>query len=64
MDLLDELSLEVYPQYILGKKVMQLGSSEIKTYKNTIPSLSWLSLMDLLLFLNKVQLVYMVCLNP
>jgi hypothetical protein len=53
-DLLRELDLETYNQYITGKKFMQLGGHKISSYISAIPSLSVLALLDLNSLLKKV----------
>ena len=59
MEMLTELGLEVYPQYISGKKIMQVGPrNRIRTYTSDIPSLgSWWGLVELQLFIWKVSIV-------
>ena len=54
MDMLKELNLTTCGQYLDGKKFMQLGSDEIRSYSSDIPSLSPLALLDLNLLINKV----------
>ncbi|XP_038066065.1 LOW QUALITY PROTEIN: probable flavin-containing monoamine oxidase A [Patiria miniata] len=49
--LLNELGLEKYPQYTTGKKMMLLGNKGIRTYEASIPSMSYLSLIDLQRFM-------------
>jgi hypothetical protein len=39
LDLLRELDLETYNQYITGKKFMQLGGHKISSYISAIPAL-------------------------
>ena len=46
MDLLEELGIETFPQYLTGEKFMQVGSNKIRSYKTDIPSLSPLGLLD------------------
>ena len=58
MRMIDELSLEVYNQYIDGRKVQQLGGNSIKTYRSTIPSMSVIALLDLHLFMKKVTVFF------
>lgn len=57
MELLKELGLETYPQYINGTKVMQVGTdSKVRTYTSDIPSLGSLwGLIELQLFIWKVH---------
>ncbi|XP_032822900.1 alpha/beta-tubulin-N-acetyltransferase 9 isoform X1 [Petromyzon marinus] len=57
MGLLKELGLDVYPQYTHGTKVCQLGGAHAKigTYSSNIPSLSLLALVDLQLFMWKID---------
>ncbi|KAI5099495.1 putative flavin-containing monoamine oxidase A isoform X2, partial [Silurus meridionalis] len=68
MDLIQELGLEVYPQFTEGKKVHQIGgaNAKISTYTSSIPSFSPLVLLDLMLFLWRVErLCKSVCVkNP
>ncbi|KAL3876065.1 hypothetical protein ACJMK2_033949 [Sinanodonta woodiana] len=58
MALLEELDLETYPQYITGIKFMQLGDNKVRTYLADIPSLSLGALIDLHLFMRKVDRLY------
>ncbi|XP_005097724.1 probable flavin-containing monoamine oxidase A [Aplysia californica] len=53
--LLKELQLKTYPQYIAGKKLMQLGQGKVHSYTSTIPRLSILELLDLYLFMSKIE---------
>ena len=55
MDMLKELKLTTFGQYLDGKKFMQLGSDEIRSYSSDIPSLSPLALLDLNRLINKVR---------
>ncbi|OWF40103.1 probable flavin-containing monoamine oxidase A [Mizuhopecten yessoensis] len=55
MALLEELGLETYPQFTTGSKVMQVESAKIQSYKSDIPSLSPFELIDLQLFIWKVE---------
>ncbi|XP_069102644.1 probable flavin-containing monoamine oxidase A isoform X1 [Argopecten irradians] len=55
MNLLQELGLETYPQFTTGTKFMQVESAKVKTYTSDIPSLSVLALVDLQLFIMKVE---------
>ncbi|MBN3317432.1 AOFA oxidase, partial [Atractosteus spatula] len=57
LDLIQELGLEIYPQYTEGKKVYRLGGSEaeIRTYTSSIPPLSLLGLIDMQLLLWKID---------
>ena len=55
LDLLRELDLETYNQYITGKKFMQLGGHKISSYISAIPSLSVLALLDLNSLLKKLE---------
>ena len=59
MEMLEELGLETYPQYIQGTKVMQVGSENvIRTYTSDIPSLGYYwGVIELQLFIWKVNLV-------
>ncbi|XP_043204708.1 probable flavin-containing monoamine oxidase A, partial [Amphibalanus amphitrite] len=62
MEMLDELGLEVYPQYIQGTKHMQLGGDSIRRYSSTIPNLgSWWGLVQLQLFIWKVDRLAKKC---
>ncbi|XP_018589942.2 probable flavin-containing monoamine oxidase A [Scleropages formosus] len=49
MDLIRELGLETYPQYTAGKKVYHMGGprAKVRTYTNSLPSMSLLTLLDL-----------------
>lgn len=55
MDMLKELNLTTCGQYLDGKKFMQLGSDEIRSYTSDIPSLSLPALLDLKSLINKVR---------
>lgn len=48
MELIQELGVEVFPQYTEGKKVHHMGGphAKIKTYASSIPSYSPLILLD------------------
>ncbi|CAG2246253.1 MAO [Mytilus edulis] len=47
MDLLKELGIDTYSQYIQGRKFMQVDGHKISSYTSSIPSLSFFSLIDL-----------------
>ncbi|KAM6984839.1 putative flavin-containing monoamine oxidase A [Aplochiton taeniatus] len=49
MELIQELGVEVYPQYTTGKKVHHVGGphARIRTYRSSIPALSLPVLLDL-----------------
>ncbi|KAK2156775.1 hypothetical protein LSH36_205g02006, partial [Paralvinella palmiformis] len=53
--LIDELGLETYRQYVEGKKVLQLSDNNISTYTGNIPAIPWYALIDLHLFISKVD---------
>nr|XP_015199567.1 PREDICTED: probable flavin-containing monoamine oxidase A isoform X2 [Lepisosteus oculatus] len=57
LDLIQELGLEIYPQYTEGKKVYRLGGpeAEIRTYTSSIPPLSLMGLIDMQLLLWKID---------
>ncbi|XP_064163173.1 probable flavin-containing monoamine oxidase A isoform X1 [Anguilla rostrata] len=57
MDLIQELGLEVYPQYAEGRKVHHMGAPEAKarTYTSSLPFSSPLVLLDTTFFLWKVE---------
>ncbi|CAH1793816.1 unnamed protein product [Owenia fusiformis] len=55
MNLIEELGLTIFRQFHNGKKLMMLGDDKIRSYKNTIPSLSICALLDLNHFLQKVD---------
>lgn len=57
MELVKELGLDTFPQYNIGKKVHHMGGpgARVRTYRNSIPALSPLVLMDLTQFLWKVR---------
>lgn len=57
MDLIQELGLEVYPQFTEGKKVHHMGgaNAKIRTYTSSIPSFSPLVLLDFMHFLWRVR---------
>ena len=63
MSLLNELNMEVYPQYIEGRKVMQLGSEKVSTYNSDIPSLPLHCLIDLHFLLKRVSSVFIFIIN-
>ncbi|XP_053542970.1 amine oxidase [flavin-containing] A isoform X5 [Ictalurus punctatus] len=68
MDLIQELGLEVYPQFTEGKKVHHMGgaNAKIRTYTSSIPSFSPLVLLDFMHFLWRMEsLCKSVCVeNP
>ncbi|KAH3872451.1 probable flavin-containing monoamine oxidase A [Dreissena polymorpha] len=48
MRLIEELELQVHPQYLKGRKFLQVGKdNSIKSYSSDIPTLSLLGLLDL-----------------
>uniref|UniRef100_A0A3B1JPZ4 Amine oxidase n=1 Tax=Astyanax mexicanus TaxID=7994 RepID=A0A3B1JPZ4_ASTMX len=57
MELIEELGLEVYPQFTEGKKVHHMGGrdAKISTYTSSIPSFSLPVLLDFLQFLWKIE---------
>ncbi|XP_070580699.1 probable flavin-containing monoamine oxidase A isoform X2 [Ptychodera flava] len=55
LNLLEELGIETYKQYTDGIKFMQIGDSKIRNYRSNIPSLSLFALIDLQLFINRVE---------
>ncbi|XP_062410643.1 probable flavin-containing monoamine oxidase A [Sardina pilchardus] len=57
MQLIEELGLEVYPQYTKGKKVHHMGGpkARINTYTSSTPSYSPLTVLDFLQFLWKLD---------
>ncbi|XP_037609392.1 probable flavin-containing monoamine oxidase A [Sebastes umbrosus] len=57
LELIKELGLETYPQFIIGKKVHDMGGpgAKVRTYTTSIPALSPLVLMDLTLLLWKID---------
>ena len=57
MEILDELGLQTYQQYITGTKVMQVGKeNKIRTYTSDIPSMGSLwGPIELQLFIWKVN---------
>ncbi|KAB5543816.1 hypothetical protein PHYPO_G00084020 [Pangasianodon hypophthalmus] len=68
MDLIQELGLEVYPQFTEGKKVHHMGgaNAKISTYTSSIPSFSPLVLLDFMHFIWRIErLCKSVCVeNP
>ncbi|XP_046560280.1 probable flavin-containing monoamine oxidase A [Haliotis rubra] len=62
MSLLSELELETYHQYSEGSKFVQLEDHSIRTYTSTLPTLSFLELMDLRRFINKKHSTALWCL--
>ena len=65
MELLEELGLETYQQFITGTKVMRVGSdNKIRTYSSDIPSLGSLwGIIELQLFIWKVNIFFFLCLK-
>ena len=57
MELIQELDIEVYPQYNTGKKVHHMGGydAKVRTYSTSIPTLSPLLLIDLTRMFWKVR---------
>lgn len=57
LEILEELNIETYPQFIDGTKVMQVGHNNvIRTYQSDIPSLgSFWGVIELQLFIWKVM---------
>ncbi|KAM4634033.1 putative flavin-containing monoamine oxidase A isoform 2-T2 [Polymixia lowei] len=57
MEVIQELGLEIYPQYNIGKKVHHMGGpdAKVRTYSTSIPALSPVVLMDLSQFLWKID---------
>ena len=57
LELINELGLETYPQYNVGKKVYHTGGpgAKIHTYTSAIPALSPLVMMDFMQMLWKVR---------
>ena len=57
LEILEELNIETYPQFIDGTKVMQVGHNNvIRTYQSDIPSLgSYWGVIELQLFIWKVM---------
>ncbi|XP_071386177.1 probable flavin-containing monoamine oxidase A [Centroberyx affinis] len=57
MELIQELGLEVYPQYNIGKKVHHMGGpdAKVRTYRTSIPMLSPMVLMDLTQLMWKID---------
>ncbi|KAJ8408556.1 hypothetical protein AAFF_G00251910 [Aldrovandia affinis] len=57
MDLIQELGLEVYPQYTEGKKVHHMGGpgARVRTYTTSIPYCSLPVLLDTTIFLWKIE---------
>ncbi|XP_059142720.1 probable flavin-containing monoamine oxidase A [Physella acuta] len=47
LNLLKELGIDTYPQYIKGTKHQQLGETKIRSYTSNIPKLSICALLDL-----------------
>ncbi|KAF7656324.1 hypothetical protein LDENG_00042570, partial [Lucifuga dentata] len=64
LELIEELHLETYPQFNIGKKVYHMGGpdAKVRTYSTSIPALSPLVLLDLTQLLWKIdQLCATVC---
>ncbi|XP_071131291.1 probable flavin-containing monoamine oxidase A isoform X1 [Mytilus edulis] len=55
MDLLKELGIDTYSQYIKGRKFMQVDGHKISSYTSSIPSLSFFSLIDLDMSIKKMD---------
>ena len=55
MELLEELGIETFSQYLKGEKFMQIGSNKVRSYKSDIPSLSPLGLIDTNRLMTKVM---------
>ncbi|XP_022063787.2 probable flavin-containing monoamine oxidase A [Acanthochromis polyacanthus] len=57
LELIEELGLEVYPQFSTGKKVHHMGgpTSKVRTYRTNIPTLSPAVLMDFTQLLWKID---------
>lgn len=57
LQLIEELGLETYPQFNIGRKVHHTGGplARVRTYKTSIPALSPLVLLDLSLFFWKID---------
>ncbi|XP_039625600.1 probable flavin-containing monoamine oxidase A isoform X1 [Polypterus senegalus] len=57
LDLIKDLGLEIYPQYTSGWKLSHLGGPDnnIRSYYFNIPSISVLALIDLQLFIWKIE---------
>jgi monoamine oxidase len=62
LEILEELNIETYPQFIDGTKVMQVGHDNvIRTYKSDIPSLgSYWGIIELQLFIWKVMIRFLI----
>ena len=60
MDLLQELGIETFGQYLNGKKFMQIGSNKVSSYNSVIPSLSPMGLVDTHRLMTKVLYPYHV----
>ncbi len=58
MELLEELGLSTYKQFISGTKVMQVGrDNKVRTYTSEIPALgSWWGLIETQLFIWKANI--------
>ena len=56
MSLLEEFNLKTHPQFLQGKKLMQTGGSNIRTYTSVLPNVgSWLALLELGWVLYKLE---------
>ena len=55
MKLLSELGLETHPQYLQGNKQLQVGQRRVQKYSSAIPNLSLLELVDLQMYISKVN---------
>lgn len=52
--ILNELNLETYVQFDTGKKILET-TGKVVSYSSSIPNVSYLSLLDLQLMLNKIN---------
>ena len=56
MALVKEFNLGLRPQYLQGRKVLQVGDMKVRSYDSVLPSLgSWLALLELGWIINKLE---------
>ncbi|XP_071814119.1 probable flavin-containing monoamine oxidase A [Apostichopus japonicus] len=53
--LMGQLGIDSTPQWTQGKKLMKLGDNKRRTFSSSIPTLPFLSLLDLHFFMRKVE---------
>ena len=53
--LMEELGLTHYPQHTEGTKILQLSDGNVRTYSSSLPTLPFLSLIDMQKFIMTVS---------